>query len=73
MRLKNRNHSETPKLASSEISSSIVSVSRARKILGTMSEEMTDNQVLDTIHFLHLLAKEQLLYTGSKDEKQTNG
>lgn len=51
----------------SEMNTSIVSVQKARRILGSTAKSMSDNQVRELIHTLHLLAKEQLVYTGSKD------
>ena len=44
----------------------VVSVPKARRILGTLANPMTDDQVKDLIYSLHLLAKEQLVYNGSK-------
>lgn len=44
----------------------VVSVQKARRILGTLANPMSDDQVKDLIYSLHLLAKEQLVYTGSK-------
>jgi hypothetical protein len=47
----------------------VVSIQRARRILGSVAKSMNDDQVRELINFLHLLAKEQLVYTGSKDVK----
>ena len=44
----------------------VVSVQKARRILGTLANPMSDDQVKDLIYSLHLLAKEQLVYTVSK-------
>ena len=44
----------------------VVSVQKARRILGTLAHSMSDDQVKDLIYSLHLLAKEQLVYNGSK-------
>ena len=44
----------------------VVSVQKARRILGALANSMSDDQVKDLIYSLHLLAKEQLVYTGSK-------
>ena len=44
----------------------VVSVQKARRILGALASSMSDDQVKDLIYSLHLLAKEQLVYTGSK-------
>lgn len=49
-----------------KIGSLVVSVQKARRILGTLANPMSDDQVKDLIYSLHLLAKEQLVYTGSK-------
>ncbi len=49
-----------------EIGSLVVSVHKARKILGVLANPMSDDQVKDLIYSLHLLAKEQLVYNGSK-------
>jgi len=46
----------------------VVSVQKARRILGTLANSMSDDQVKDLIYSLHLLAKEQLVYTGSKHD-----
>lgn len=48
----------------------VVSVQRARRILGTLAHSMSDDQVKDLIYSLHLLAKEQLVYNGSKYDTQ---
>ena len=44
----------------------VVSVQKARRILGVLANSMSDDQVKDLIYSLHLLAKEQLVYNGSK-------
>ena len=44
----------------------VVSVQKARRILGALANSMSDDQVKDLIYPLHLLAKEQLVYNGSK-------
>lgn len=44
----------------------VVSVQKARRILGALANYMSDDQVKDLIYSLHLLAKEQLVYNGSK-------
>lgn len=44
----------------------LVSISRARRILGTLADDLTDDQVKEILHTLHLLAREQLWYNGSK-------
>ena len=50
----------------SNAGSLVVSVQKARRILGALASSMSDDQVKDLIYSLHLLAKEQLVYTGSK-------
>ena len=52
--------------SSAKTGSLVVSVQKARRILGTLANRMSDDQVKDLIYSLHLLAKEQLVYTGSK-------
>lgn len=50
----------------------VVRVPKARRILGTLAHSMSDDQVKDLIYSLHLLAKEHLVYTGSKyDTKES--
>ena len=50
----------------------VVSVQKVRRILGALANSMSDDQVKDLIYSLHLLAKEQLVYTGSKyDTKES--
>ena len=44
----------------------LVSISKARRILGTLADDLTDDQVKEILHTLHLLARKQLCYTGSK-------
>ncbi|MDB5180540.1 MAG: hypothetical protein JWO54_298 [Candidatus Saccharibacteria bacterium] len=48
--------------------SQTVSVAKARRILGGLSKNLSDTQVIEIINMLHLLAKQQLQYNGSKDE-----
>ncbi len=48
----------------------VISVQKARRILGTLAHSMSDDQVKDLIYSLHLLAKEQLVYNGSKYDTQ---
>lgn len=45
---------------------STVSIAKARRILGSLANELSDDQVREIIHTLHLLAREQLCYNGSK-------
>jgi hypothetical protein len=51
---------------------SVVTVSKARRILGDLAIELSDDQVKEILHTLHLLAKEHLCYNGSKDEEYGN-
>ena len=46
--------------------SEMVSVAKARRILGSLANSMSDTQVQELLICLHLLAKEQLWYNGSK-------
>ncbi len=46
----------------------IISISKARRLLGADADDMDVNEVQYLVHTLHLLAKEQLCYSGSKDE-----
>jgi hypothetical protein cdiviTM7_00950 len=46
----------------------IMSVQKARRILGPLCKSMDDTQVKEIIMSLHLLAKEQLIYNGSNHE-----
>jgi hypothetical protein len=50
----------------------IVSISRARRTLGVLAKNLTDNQVRQMINMLHLLAKEQLVYNGSNNEENSH-
>lgn len=45
---------------------STVSTAKARRILGSLANELSDDQIREIIHTLHLLAREQLCYNGSK-------
>ena len=45
----------------------LVSISKARRILGTLANDLSDDQVKEILHTLHLLAREQLWYNGSKE------
>lgn len=55
-----------PEVSGVDSYSSLISVSKARRILGTLSNTMNDDQVIELIHCLHLLARERLCYNGSK-------
>lgn len=46
----------------------LVSISKARRILGTLADDLSDDQVKELLHTLHLLAREQLWYNGSNKE-----
>lgn len=56
-----------------DLGSRQVTVPKARRILGKYSEELTDDQVREIIHTLHLLAKEQLCYNSSNIEVSSYG
>ena len=45
----------------------LVSISKARRILGNLANDLSDDQVKEILHTLHLLAREQLWYNGSKE------
>lgn len=49
-----------------------VSVAKARRILGSRAKSMDDTQVLELIHALQVLAREQVLYNGSKINESSN-
>lgn len=51
---------------------SIVSVSKARRILGDLANNLSDNQIKEIIHSFHLLAREQLVYNGSNNDEYSN-
>ncbi len=55
-----------PGISGIDSHASIVSVSKARRLLGSLSDNMTDDQVQELVHTLHLIAREQLCYNGSK-------
>lgn len=43
-----------------------VSISKARRILGTLADDLSDDQIQDMLNYLTLLAREKLWYNGSK-------
>ena len=45
----------------------MVSVAKARRVSGTLLSSLSDDQVQEVITTLHLLAREQLWYNGSKE------
>lgn len=47
-------------------SQQLVSVAKARRILGSLANTLDDNQVKELLHTLHLMARQQLCYDGSK-------
>ena len=51
----------------------MISVSKARRTLGSLAEDLTDNQVREIIQTLHLLARENLCYNGSKEGMSSHG
>ena len=44
----------------------IISVAKARRILGSIADSLSDDQVKEIVQSLHLLAREQLCYNSSK-------
>lgn len=51
--------------ADSSSGSPIISVGEARKLIGGLSQDMTDNQVLTIVTNLQLLAQKQMCKLGS--------
>jgi hypothetical protein len=51
-----------------ETMSPVISVKAARRLLGKSSDKLSDNQVIDLLLTLKLLARQQLGYSGSKNE-----
>ena len=49
-----------------------ISVAAARRRLGSLAKAMTDDQVQEMLNTLHLLAREQVLYNGSKVTGNSN-
>jgi hypothetical protein len=49
-----------------------ISIAKARRILGAQAKDMTDDQVRELLVVLTLLAKENVLYNGSKKEDSSN-
>lgn len=49
-----------------------ISVAKARRILGSQAKNMTDDQVRELLTVLTLLARENVLYNGSKKEDSSN-
>jgi len=49
-----------------------VSLAKARRTLGSLADTLTDDQVEYTLQALHLLAREQVVYNGSKIEDNSN-
>jgi hypothetical protein len=47
----------------------VVSLKKARRILGARAKKMSDGQVLEYLDALHLIAKENTMYNGSKDKE----
>ena len=50
-----------------ETSTSNISIKKARQLLGKSNTYLTDNQVIELLITLRLLARQQLGYNGSKD------
>jgi len=49
-----------------------ITIKRARRILGKQAESYSDDQMRELLHTLQLLAREQLLYSGSKVSENGN-
>lgn len=63
---------EPPTIYGGNTNSHLVSVQKARRILGNLASNMNDDQVRELVQTLHLLAREQLQYNGSKDTVLSN-
>ena len=50
----------------------LITIQKARRILGKQAENYSDDQVRELLHTLKLLAREQLLYNGSKVSEKGN-
>lgn len=62
-----RNNGHSPEIELGLLThTNLVSVPKARRILGSLTQDLSDDQVKDLVHSLHLLAREQLCYNGSK-------
>lgn len=46
--------------------SETISVYKARRILGSLASNLSDDQVIEIVQTLHLLARDRLCYNGSK-------
>ena len=57
----------------SEITMQVISVKEARKLLGTLSNNLSDDQVLEIVSLLTLLARSDLIKSRSKNIVGTNG
>lgn len=49
-----------------------VPTSRARRVLGKKASQYTDAQLQELVHNLHLIARDQLRYNGSKRKENSN-
>ena len=49
-----------------------ITITRARRILGKQAENYSDDQVRELLHTLQLLARERVLYNGSKVSESGN-
>ena len=61
-----------PTIYGGDANSHLVSVHKARRILGSLANDMTDTQVQELLDAFHLFAREQLQYNGSKDTVLSN-
>jgi len=46
--------------------------SKARRLLGKKADKYTDTQLQEVVHNLHLIARDQLRYNGSKVNEKCN-
>lgn len=51
----------------------LVSLSKAKRILGSKAKGLTDTQIIELVNTLHLMAREHICYDGSKKEFRLNG
>lgn len=68
----NNELAELPTVYGGDANSHLVSVRKARRTLGSLANNMTDNQVQEIIDAFTLLARESLQYNGSKDTVLSN-
>lgn len=46
--------------------------SKARRLLGKKADKYSDTQLQEVVHNLHLIARDQLRYNGSKESDKSN-